>query len=292
MYDTILVPTDGSEHARRAASHAAQLATAFEATVHVLSVVDVAAASGPFDAGGVDEEYVSRLQQVSDEAIDDVTSVVGTDSIHAARREGSPATVVVEYVEENEIDLVAMGTHGRTGIDRFVAGSVTESVLRKSPVPVLTVRASDLSEATGSYDDILLPTDGSDAAEAAVADALAVAEAFDATVHVVNVVDAGAASGGNPLPTAILDSLQSAGEESVESIAEQVREHGLDVVTDVSVDFPARGLLDYTEEQDVDLIAMGTTGQTGLSRFLLGSTTERIVRHANIPVLAVNARET
>jgi len=62
MYDTILVPTDGSEHAVRAAEHARYLADAFDATVHVVTVVDVQTAAGPFDAGGVSAEFVARLE--------------------------------------------------------------------------------------------------------------------------------------------------------------------------------------------------------------------------------------
>ena len=291
MYDTILVPTDGSEHAQRAAAHARQLAIAFDADVHVLAVVDVSDAAGPFNAGGVDKAYVEQLETRYREGVDDVETVLKPDvTVQTALRRGQAAEEILEYAAEVDADALAMGTHGRTGIKRFVAGSVTETVLRKSPVPVLTVRATERSDVTGGYDDILLPTDGSQAASVAFEHGIALATAFDARIHAVNVVDIAALSSEEPLPSNVLDIRRDAGQKAVETVAAEARESGLEAVTAVRDGYPASDLLEYAEANEIDLIAMGTAGQTGLSRFLLGSTTERIVRHAEIPVLAVNAR--
>jgi len=291
MYDTILVPTDGSDHAQRATAHARQLATAFDAAVHVLAVVDVSDAAGPFDAGGVDEAYVDRLEADLTEGVDDTKRLLGPSlTVQTTLRRGDPAEEILAYAEEIDADALAMGTHGRTGVQRFVAGSVTETVLRKSPVPVLTVRATERSDARGSYDEILLPTDGSEAASVAFDHGIAVATAFDARIHAVNVVDIAAVASEEPLPPNVLDIRREAGQKAVEAVASRAREAGLDVATAVREGFPASDLLEYAEENEIDLIAMGTAGQTGLSRFLLGSTSERVVRHAKIPVLAVNAR--
>lgn len=294
MYDTILVPTDGSEHAQRAAEHAAILATVFEASVHVLAVVDVDAAAGPFSAGGVDEEYLGRLDTNAQETVDSVAdSIADPDlTVHTDLRRGAPSEEILEYVSEFGVDAIAMGTHGRTGVSRFVAGSVTESVLRKSPVPVLTVRATERSETRDGYQDVMIPTDGSEAASLAIDHGLAIAEAFDARVHAVNIVDIGALSSGGDysFPQELLEAMRDAGQEATEPIADRARESGLEAVAEVVEGFPAKGLLEYADDNDVDLIAMATAGQTGFSRFLMGSTTERVVRHAEMPVLAVNAR--
>lgn len=293
MYDTILVPTDGSEHAHRAAEHARTLASAFDASVHVLAVVDVDAAAGPFSAGGVDEAYLDRLGAGADEALEDVEAAIGGDiPVYTDRRKGHSSEEILSYVDEFGIDAIAMGTHGRTGVSRFVAGSVTETVLRQSPVPVLTVRATERSVVEGGYEEIMIPTDGSEAAGAAVEHGIAVAAAFDARVHAVNIVDVGALSGGPgyTFPEELLDAMREAGEHATAPIVEQAHAAGLEAVSEVSENFPSKGLLEYAEDNDIDLIAMGTAGQTGLSRYLLGSTTERIVRHAEMPVFAVNAR--
>jgi nucleotide-binding universal stress UspA family protein len=295
MYDTILVPTDGSEHARRAGRHALHLARAFDAAVHVVSVVDVQAAAGLFDAGGVDDAFVDRLETQGREAIETVTADAhDTDTVATALVRGSPGEAILEYAGDHGVDMVAMGTHGRTGIDRFVAGSVTERVVRRAEVPVLTVRAVGTTAVVGEYEKVLVPTDGSAAAERAIEHGLAVAEATGARVHAVNVVDYGALAAAGPeddLPGTVADHLTARAERAVETVAERARDRGLDAVTAVLDGYPATQLLEYVDDRGIDLVAMGTTGRTGVSRFLLGSTTERVVRHAPVPVLAVNARD-
>jgi nucleotide-binding universal stress UspA family protein len=294
MYDTILVPTDGSEHAVRAAEHGLYLARTFDATVHVVNVVDVQAAAGPFGAGGVDEEYIRRLEAEGERTIETVEAVVeATDAVETAVVRGRPSEAILDYVDEHGVDLVAMGTHGRTGVERYVAGSVTERVVRLAEVPVLTVRAVERSRVGDGYDEVLVPTDGSEAAAAAVEHAVAVAARTGARLHAVNVVDVGRFAAGpdyNP-PLELMRYLEDAGETATERVAERARDAGVDAVTAVREGTPARELLDYADENDVDLVAMATAGRTGLSRYLLGSTTERVVRHAEVPVLAVDAGE-
>jgi len=295
MYDSVLVPTDGSEHARRAAEHAVSVAAAVDATVHVLSVVDVQAAAGPFNAGGVDEAFVTRLEEESAEAIDAVEAIAeasGLAGVQTAIRRGRPPQAILEYADAQDVDLVAMGTHGRTGIERYVLGSVTEAVVRQAEVPVLTARATDRSRVADGYEDVLLPTDGSEYAAVAFEHGIAIARAFGARVHAVNVVNVADLT---PRPGAapsegVIDSFETAGETATAEIATRASAAGLETVTDVREGPPARSLLDYADEQGIDLIAMGTAGRTGPSRYLLGSTTERIIRHADVPVLAVNAR--
>jgi len=293
MYETILVPTDGSDHAERAAAHAQYLSALFEATVHLISVVDVQAAAGPFDAGGVDDEFVDRLRSDGRDAIDTIEADFESGSVETAVVEGSPGTAILDYADEHGVDLVAMGTHGRTGLRRYIAGSVTEHVVRHAEVPVLTARVTDASVLEDGYDDVLIPTDGSEAAGVAVDHGLTVAERTGARVHAVNVVDVSDLSSGPDytLPTELLEQFRDRGERATEEIAAAAEDRGLDALTDVREGFPARDLLDYAAEHGIELIAMGTAGRTGMSRFLLGSTAERIIRHAESPVLAVNARD-
>ncbi|NHN43058.1 universal stress protein [Halorubellus sp. JP-L1] len=293
MYDTIVVPTDGSEYARLAASHASEVAVAFDATVHVVSVVDEEAASSVFERGGLDDERREELRSKATAAIADAEDVLAdVDRVETAVVDGRTMESILGYVDEVDADLVAMGTHGRTGVDRYVAGSVTERVLRRIDVPVLTVREGESARALAEYDDVVVPTDGSDAANAAVGHALAFATVGDATVHAVNVVDVGslAASAETTPPADLLERFEIAGEEATEAVAERASDAGLNAETAILKGSPGHELLEYASEHDADLLAMGTTGRTGLDRYLLGSTTERVVRHADRPVLAVNAR--
>ncbi len=293
MYDTLLVPTDGSDHAVRAARHADALAERFDASVHVLAVVDVQGAAGAFDAGGVTETFVERLERRADDDLAAVRRAVDGDRVTTARVRGRPSEAILDYAADHAVDAIAMGTHGRTGIDRYLTGSVTERVLRHAEVPVLTARAGDDGDEPIDYDVVLVPTDGSTAAAAAVDHALAVAAASDATVHALAVMDVTATATTPELsvPPDLTEAREAAAERAVEAVADRARAADLDVETTVRSGSPAKTILDYADATGTDLIAMGTTGRTGLSRHLLGSTTERVVRHADVPVLAINARD-
>jgi nucleotide-binding universal stress UspA family protein len=289
MYDSILVPTDGSDHAVRAAEHGRVLARAFDATVHVLAVVDVEGADGPFGRGP-DDALLEERDADAQDAVESTRAVLdGVDEVRTAVLRGTPSETILDYATDNDVEVIAMGTHGRTGIDRLVAGSVTERVLRLADVPVMAVRAAGDPPGAERYDQVLVPTDGSEAAAAAVDHGVAVAERFDARVHAVNVVDVAnlAVSHTYGPPEQLVEGLRSAGEEATEQVAERARAAGLDVETHVVEGVPAEHLLTYAEDSGVDLIAMGTAGRSGLERVLLGSTTERIVRRADVPVLTV-----
>lgn len=288
MYDTIVVPTDGSEHAIRAAEHGYALARLFDATVHVLNVVAV-----PDAVGAVNDELLAHLERRGAEAVEAVEAVAGAGvPVETAVVRGQPARAIVDYVDDHDADLVAMGTHGRTGLERYVEGSVTERVVRMADVPVLTTRETEASDVDDDYDEILLPTDGSDPAAAAVDHALAVAERADARVHAVNVVDIGAlaVSPGFTHPTEVLDRLEAEGERATEAVADRARSAGVEVVTEVREGYASKDLLEYADDNSIDLITMGTHGRTGFERYILGSTTTRIVRQAEAPVLAINAK--
>ena len=136
-FDTIVVATDGSDSVSRAVEVALDLADRFDAAVHALYVVD----SGEVDSSpeAVREQMRNALQERGGEAIVDVQKRAGRD-VTAVVREGRPANEIADYAREIDADLVATGTRGRHGENRFLIGSVAERVVRTCPVPVLTVR--------------------------------------------------------------------------------------------------------------------------------------------------------
>ncbi|WP_435181785.1 universal stress protein [Halorussus sp. AFM4] len=140
MYDRILVPTDGSDQSERAFERALDLALTYDAELHLLNVVDVSALTGEFDGMAV----VDRLEEAGRGIVHrlrDRAREAGVDTVETLVREGIPYSTILEYADDNDVDLIVMGTHGRTGLDRYLLGSVTERVVRKSDVPVLTVRS-------------------------------------------------------------------------------------------------------------------------------------------------------
>ncbi len=143
-YDDILLPTDGSEATLAAVEEAGRVAALSGATVHVLSVADTRnrfeSPTAGLAADAWDRAEHERAETAIDDAVDALPDGIPTERVI---REGIPKTEVLGYVDETDVDLVVMGTHGRTGLDHYLIGSVTERVVRNSSVPVLTVRAGE-----------------------------------------------------------------------------------------------------------------------------------------------------
>ncbi|RLM90370.1 MULTISPECIES: universal stress protein [Halobellus] len=137
MFETIVIATDGSESVRRAVDVALDLADRFDAEVHCLYVVDEGdVASSP---ERLRDEMQDALVERGEEAIDEVRESTDRDVVTAIE-EGHPPSVIDEYARNVDADVVALGTRGRHGENRFLIGSVAERVVRTCPIPVLTVR--------------------------------------------------------------------------------------------------------------------------------------------------------
>lgn len=136
------------------------------------------------------------------------------------------------------------------------------------------------------YNRILLPTDGSEGAEAAVEHVKDLAKKYGAEVHILYVADIRVESTSDVWFN-MIGEMEEMGENATEEIAEEMKESGIDVVTEVVRGIPHKEIKLYSEEKDTDLIVMGTHGRTGLDRILLGSVTEKVVRTSEVPVLTV-----
>ncbi|MUW15235.1 universal stress protein [Halorubrum sp. CBA1125] len=281
MFDRILFPTDGSDGANAAFDHVLDVAADHDATVHVLNVADTTHDSvtriGREVVDVLEREGKGIVESVADRAADR-----NVETVTAVRQGGVPETIAA-YADEYEADLIGMPTRGREGLDQLLLGSTTERVVRRATVPVLSVRPD--GTARYPYRDILVPTDGSACASAALDRAVALAARTDATVHVlsivpVNDVGIGGYSG--------VDALVDEAEDRVADAAAVAREAGVDATETVEVGTSAaRGIRAAVADRDVDLVAVGTHGRTGVGRYLLGSVAERVVRTSPVPVLTV-----
>lgn len=142
MFDRILIPTDGSDPSKPAVEMALNLAGVHDAALHVLYIVDQPVSVSGMGEGfsGLDE-LLDALEEKGNQTTKAVVEQASEREIEttAAVRRGNPHDDILSYAEDHEIDVIVMGTHGRTGVKRALLGSVTENVVRHADVPVLTV---------------------------------------------------------------------------------------------------------------------------------------------------------
>lgn len=285
MYDRILLPVDDSESVAEVHRHAAELARRTEATVQVLFVADTSRDSVSVIGGDV----VDALEQEGESIVEDAAGTLasldaeyGTDVV-----QGSPAETIVEYADQYDYDLIVLPTHARSGLSRSLLGSVTEKVVRLSSVPVLTARIRPDDRLVFPYENILVPTDGSDTALHAAEHALELAATVDATVHVLSVVN-DISLGPDVRSVLSTEKLEQPAHDAVAAVAAAAERYDVSAVhTHVEHGAPTDAIRAAIDDHAIDAIVMGTTGRRGVKRILLGSVAEQTVRTAPVPVLTV-----
>ena len=148
FYRNIVIATDGSENTQKAISYGIEIAKLSGATVHAVYVLDISSFSSiPMSSEGGWEAMYEILKTEGEKAV----SVVKNQGEAAGVKvreivlEGHPVNEIIEFAESNNVDLIVMGTLGKTGFDRFLLGSVAEKVVRGSKVPVMVVRSEEKS---------------------------------------------------------------------------------------------------------------------------------------------------
>ncbi len=288
----ILFPTDFSKSAERALPHALEISRRFGGKVTILHVRtpfgdDAGSPEFQFFDQGKYELYVEKQLEEMPEIID-ASERVDT----ATARNISAASGILEFADDHEIDMVVMGTHGRSALAQFFLGSVAEKVVRHASCPVLTVadhRGGYRSRPV--YRKILAAFDFSRASKDAVRRGQQFSQAYQADLEVFYVVEQIVLP---PLDKFWKASVRSELPEVVSSARKAVTEAlGEDALGSFSLnvqvgdaDGKAEGeIVERARAKEFDLIIMGTHGLTGLDHALLGSTTERVVRIAPCPVL-------
>ncbi len=208
--------------------------------------------------------------------------------VKSVLRVGSAIGIILDAVEEEHATMIAMATHGASGLKRILLGSVAEAVLRKSPVPVFVVRPFWTTEQEMPADlenrpvrNILLPVDGSDLAELAVPSALEVADLFECRVLLLRVVE----------PRKGSDEVHEIEEarNHLQGIAREFERKGVETYAIVEKGEPVEEILKTLRFHQADLAVMTTHGRSGLSRLVTGSVTEQVLRRAPVPLLVVRA---
>jgi nucleotide-binding universal stress UspA family protein len=148
FYRNIVIATDGSENTQKAISYGIEIAKLSGATVHALYVVDTSSFSSiPMSTEGGWEAMYEILKAEGGKAVSEVKKqgeAAGVE-VREVVLEGHPVNEIIEFAENNDVDLIVLGTLGKTGFDRFLLGSVAEKVVRSSHVPVMVVRSGEMS---------------------------------------------------------------------------------------------------------------------------------------------------
>lgn len=311
MYKQILVPLGGSRFAEYALPHAIALASRWGAGVELATVAEAAEATGsPEGLKGDDtrergeaqaEEYLAeveaRLREVG------FPGPVKRTVLPA----GNIAISLVRHAGSGETDLVIMTTHGRGPVRRAWLGSVADGVIRRSPVPILLVRphvvesevdtSVDLTQAVPETDHAMVPLDGSPAAER-VLPLVRPLLGEGGRVVLFQCIPPLTPGAYPYLPHAVREEQQheevrKAARSYLEEVANRLRRDGWDVEVAVGSSLqPGVAILNAAEEEDVQLIGMSTEGRGGISRLLLGSVADKVVRGSSVPVLLYREPET
>jgi nucleotide-binding universal stress UspA family protein len=252
------------------------------------------------------QRYRLRLREQGQKYLDDVIRRLETLSGVVAVpmvRDGEVADVVRDQVSRGGVDIVVMTTHGRGPLGRMWLGSVADELVRTLPVQILLVRPTT-DETDLTHEPVLrrlvLPLDGSGLAEQIIEPAVELGRMMEASFTLVRVVrpllpwwsPEEQVSRGESAREVIdeieagQDALRKSAEQYLETVAEGLRQRGLEVQTCVLVEEQsAEGILDEAEREGGDLIALETHGRRGLARLFLGSVADKVVRAGAIPVL-------
>ncbi len=294
---SILFPTDFSECAESAFTHAAYLADRFQAELHVLHVISSEALDeeSPLSCFPLTEEEVAEQLHLSVgkrlEAAVGARRDEGVRVLSAHLTRPSVAEGILEYAATHDIDLIVMGTHGRRGIRRLLMGSVAENVVRHASCPVLTVRGVQESAKKPEVNRILVPIDFSDHSYPALAYARDLASLYGAhldLLHVVEETELPHVYSVEP-PLVPVPEVRARALEALKALASETRVLGVPADGFVSLGNPVNEILDFAETREHDLIVIATHGLTGLKHLLLGSVAEKVIRMALCPVFTVRS---
>jgi nucleotide-binding universal stress UspA family protein len=265
--ERLLVATDGSEASRNAVAVGLELAKVCSSKLEVIGVAVVLTkleydSALPWVIDDAEKEMQKKL-----EAVKDMAKEEGVDCEIIVHRGEDPYVEIVDEAVKNKADMIIIGTHGRTGVKRFVMGSVAGNVIGHAPCKVLVVPPG----AKIGYSTILVATDGSIHSDAAVSEAVTIAKRYDSSLIIVSV-----ASSNEEIATA---------EENVKRALEAADKEGVKKEGMVMRGKADQAIVEAAGQKEAGLIVMGRHGKTGLMSLVMGSVTEHVLSHGNTAVL-------
>lgn len=291
-FQKILCPVDfslGSQQAMLLAVRLANEAAAELVLAHAWYVPPlVYAEDPPFPADTLQAMIDDERRGLAAAAAE--ASRLGARSVTTKFLMGVPWAELVELLQgDAAFGLVVMGTHGRTGLDRVVMGSVAEKVVRHAPCPVLTVPARGQVSA---FRHVLCPIDFSESSHQAVALAAELVAGNAAGIVLLHSIEVPVSYSGEPRVEGFAEALDKRATHLLEDWARDLRTRvSVPVATRSRIGSPGAQILAVLDDdRTFDLVVMGSHGRTGLRRALLGSVAEKVVRHARCPVVVARTR--
>jgi len=299
MYKVIMVPTDGSGFDREAIRVALRMAEQSNAKVRLVRVLESDSFFGttpeaewtPASAELGRSERASALSELYALAAE-CRSGFKTD-ITVDLHGGPVADVLQGYARRHDVDLIVMSTHGRTGVSRLSLGSVTDSLIRHTSIPVLVVKTPESylnPQLTHAFKRIVVPLDGSTLAEQVLPRVLALAKLEDAEVSLLQVLIPHSYSQKEMFDPNLpwWDKDVSVAQAYLFRIASRLRRDGLIVTTDIVIgENAADAIGDFTSREKADLIAIATHGRGGLARMVRGSIADAIMHAGKVSMLVL-----
>ena len=297
MYKVIMVPTDGSGFDREAIRVALRIAERSDAKVRLVRVLATgsyfgmaATAEGTAIAAEVvhseRDRALSELYALAAECRATSKAAITVD-LHA----GPIGDVLQGYARRNEVDLIVISTHGRSGISRLSLGSVTDSLIRHTTIPVLVVKppTSYLNpQVNEAFKRIVVPLDGSTLAEQILPRVLELAKLEDAEITLLNVLIPQSYSQKEIVDPSLpwWDKDISHAQAYLFRIAGRLRRNGVAVTTDIVIgENVASAIGDFASREKADLIAIATHGRGGLARMIRGSVADAIMHSGRMSML-------
>jgi nucleotide-binding universal stress UspA family protein len=300
MYTKILIPLDGSKTAEKVLPYARFLAESLKLPVELLAVVDIVEMATHISADRARylDTMIEDSVRNSGQYLKGVAGTFPGANIKCTLEKGKAEQMIVETAAADKGTLVTMATHGRSGINRWLLGSVTEKVLRGATNPLLLVRATEEAKADGgaTLKSIVAPLDGSELAEGVLPAIAELAKTLKLAVvlfRAYNIPYSAYAGGEGYYAVNYEELLTAMKEETVDYLekkTEAVKKLGIANVSYVAKEgFAADEIISLSRKSPDNLIAMCTHGRSGVKRWMLGSVTETVVRHSADPVLVLRA---
>ena len=300
MYTRMLVPLDGSKLAENVLPYARILAGALHCPIELLSVVDSMDFARTMNAGHVRDfnPLVEAAMQEGKHYLEGVARSFSGTEVSYAVEHGVSDKIIIEKAAGDKETLICMATRGRSGIHRWLMGSVAEKVLRGATNPLLLVRGDEEGKSDGiaTLKSIVVPLDGSKLAEAVLPRAVDLAKTLSLEIVLTRAyqIPLTAYPGGDaayiPNNDALLTAVKEEASAYLDEKVNQLRGNGIEKVSSILlVGSGADEIIDLARTTPDNLIAMCTHGRSGVKRWALGSVTEKVVRHSGDPVLVVRA---